>query len=165
MRSYPCILSSQSTLKQLVNHCVARLQLWSSEACPHVLCVCSSISGQQTDVPAESRARNLHRHRLAMAAAAEGGGAKMIFSMNKVPKRQAVDTSAPNATDTSTSQTGHKHPKLSDMGIKGINYKPYKSSDPTIEGPASIPTNEGPLIDAQWFSSPRAATSMSRKTL
>ena len=66
-----------------------------------------------------------------MAAAAEGGGAKMMFSMNKVPKRQAVDASAPNAADASTAQTGHKLPKLSDMGIKGINkFKAYKSSDP-----------------------------------
>ena len=54
-----------------------------------------------------------------------------MFSMNKVPKRQAVDASAPNAADASTAQTGQKLPKLSDMGIKGIkNFKAYKSSDP-----------------------------------
>ena len=65
--------------------------------------------------PAESRTRNSHSHTSAMAAAAEGGGAKMMFSMNKVPKRQAVDAPSPGAVDASTAR---KLPKLSEMKLE-----------------------------------------------
>ena len=62
--------------------------------------------------PAESRARNSHRHTSAMTAAAEG---KKMFSMNKVPKRQAVDAPSPGAVDASAAR---KLPKLSEIKLE-----------------------------------------------
>ena len=49
-----------------------------------------------------------------MAAAAEGS-AKKMFSMNKVPKRQAVDAPSPGAVDASSAR---KLPKLSEMKLE-----------------------------------------------
>ena len=82
--------------------------------------------------PAESRTRNSHRHTSAMAAVAEGS-AKKMFSMNKVPKRQAVDAPSPGAAvDASTAR---KLPKLSEMKLEAPRQPTQRSA------PVNAPVN------------------------
>ena len=82
--------------------------------------------------PAESRTRNSHSHTSAMAAAAEGS-AKKMFSMNKVPKRQAVDAPSPGAVDASTAR---KLPKLSEMKLEAPR-QPTQRAAP-VNAPVNI---------------------------
>ena len=102
--------------------------------------------------PAESRTRNSHSHTSAMAAAAEGS-AKKMFTMNKVPKRQAVDAS-----------TARKLPKLSEMKLEAprqstqraapvnapVNICVYKTTDASGDLWAAFPGTKIWQIQMDW---------------